>query len=69
MNHYHPALVELLRVAEAGELDRRDLEAINKAARDRFDVRAVVRGVGDLVGLTEEAPAQGFFRALRKAMK
>jgi hypothetical protein len=68
VNSYHPALVELLRAAEAGELDRRDLEVIAEAARKRHDARGIVDGVGDFVGVLERPPTQGFFRALRKAM-
>jgi hypothetical protein len=61
---YHAALLELLRVAEAGELGSEDLVAIEKAARDRYDFRAAVdSGLG---WASKEPGAQGFFRALRR---
>jgi glycine/D-amino acid oxidase-like deaminating enzyme len=63
---FHPALRELLRAAEAGELSRDDLEAIEQATSKRLDARATVRsGAG---WLDRSEVAHGFFRALRRAM-
>jgi hypothetical protein len=62
---HHPALVELLRAAEAGELNH--LEAIKKATDERLDLKASVKSLGGWVN--PAAVAEGFFRALRKAMR
>jgi hypothetical protein len=64
---HHPALVELLRAAEAGELDHDDLEAIKKATDERLDLEASVKSLGGWVN--PAAVAEGFFRALRRAMR
>ncbi len=63
---YHPALKELLRAAEAGELSRDDLEAVEEATSKRLDLKATVKSGGGWFSRT--AVAEGFFRALRKAM-
>jgi hypothetical protein len=64
---HHPALQELLRAAEAGELSRNDLEAIKQATDQRLDAKATVKSVGGWVNAP--AVAEGFFRALRRAMR
>jgi glycine/D-amino acid oxidase-like deaminating enzyme len=63
---YHPALMELLRAAEAGELSRSDLEAVEQATSKRLDFKATLRSGGGWLDRSEVA--RGFFRALRRAM-